>query len=115
MDLDEAEAACLARSANHGWTLTMRLFLVRHCQSTGGLPESGLTERGHEAAARLAGQLMPFGPDAIYASPYARAVSTVSPLAKRLQTDINIDDRLRERVRSSREIEDVAGYLHRSF
>jgi 2,3-bisphosphoglycerate-dependent phosphoglycerate mutase len=93
----------------------MRLFLVRHCQSTGGLPESDLTEGGHAAAARLADQLIPFGPDAIYASPYARAVSTVSPLATRLQTEIKVDDRLRERVRSSEEIEDVVGYLHRSF
>jgi 2,3-bisphosphoglycerate-dependent phosphoglycerate mutase len=93
----------------------MRLFLVRHCQSTGGLPESALTERGHAAAARLADRLMPFGPDAIYASPYARAVSTVSPLATRLQTGISVDDRLRERVRSSEEIEDVEGSLHRSF
>ncbi len=58
---------------------------------------------------------MPFDPDAIYASPFARAVSTVSPLARRLQTQIHVDDRLRERVRSSEEIEDVIGYLHRSF
>ena len=87
----------------------MRLFLVRHCQSTGGLPESALTERGHAAAALLADRLIPFGPDAIFASPYARAVSTVSPLATRLQTEINLDDRLRERVRSSEEIEDVVG------
>jgi 2,3-bisphosphoglycerate-dependent phosphoglycerate mutase len=93
----------------------MKLFLVRHCQSTGGLPESALTESGHAAAARLADRLIQFDPDAIYASPYARAMSTVSPLATRLQTEINIDDRLRERVRSSEEIEDVAGYLYRSF
>jgi 2,3-bisphosphoglycerate-dependent phosphoglycerate mutase len=93
----------------------MRLLLVRHCQSTGGLPESALTEGGHAAATHLADRLVPFGPDAIYASPYERAVSTVSPLATRLQTEINIDDRLRERVRSSEEIEDVVGYLHRSF
>ena len=91
----------------------MRLFLVRHCQSTGGLPDSALTERGQAAAARLADRLMPFGPDAIYASPYARAVSTVSPLATRLQTGISVDDRLRERVRSSEDIQDVEGYLHR--
>jgi 2,3-bisphosphoglycerate-dependent phosphoglycerate mutase len=93
----------------------MELFLVRHCQSTGGLPESGLTDRGHTAAARLADQLIPFGPDAIYSSPYTRAVATVSPLATRLHTEISLDDRLCERVRSSEEIEDVVGYLHRSF
>ena len=93
----------------------LKLFLVRHCQSTGGSPESALTERGHAAAAQLADQLIHLCPDAIYASPYARAVSTVSPLATRLQTEIDIDDRLRERVRSSAEIEDVEGYLSRSF
>lgn len=93
----------------------MTLFLVRHCQSTGGLPDSALTGSGHAVAVRLADRLMAFGPDAIYASPYARAVSTVSPLATRLQAEISVDDRLRERVRSSEEIEDVAGYLHRSF
>ena len=93
----------------------MKLLLVRHCQSTGGLPESALTEKGHAAAALLADRLIPFRPDAIYASPYLRAVSTVSPLATRLQIEIGVDDRLRERVRSSEEIEDVVGYLHRSF
>jgi 2,3-bisphosphoglycerate-dependent phosphoglycerate mutase len=64
---------------------------------------------------RLADQLMPLCPDAIYASPYARAVSTVSPLATLLQTEIRLDDRLCERVRSSEEIEDVETYIHRSF
>jgi 2,3-bisphosphoglycerate-dependent phosphoglycerate mutase len=93
----------------------LRLFLVRHCQSTGGLPDSALTERGRAAAAQLSDHLMPFCPDAIYASPYARALATVSPLATRLQTEINIDDRLRERVRSSEQVEDVEDYLHRSF
>lgn len=93
----------------------MTIFLVRHCQSTGGLPESALTARGQAAAALLADRLLPFGPDAVYSSPYARAVSTVSPLATRLQTEITVDDRFRERVRSTEEIEDVAGYLHRSF
>ncbi len=93
----------------------MRLLLVRHCQSTGGLPESALTESGHAAATLLADRLIPFNPNGVYASPYARAVSTVSPLATRLGAEIKIDDRLRERVRSSGEIEDVAGYLRRSF
>lgn len=93
----------------------MMLLLVRHCQSTGGLPESGLTEKGYAAATLLADRLMPFGPDAIYASPYARAVSTVSPLATRLQNEVIIDDRFRERVRSTEEIVDVENYLHRSF
>jgi 2,3-bisphosphoglycerate-dependent phosphoglycerate mutase len=93
----------------------MKLFLVRHCQSTGGLPGSALTESGYAAAARLADRLAPFDPDAVYASPYARAVSTVSPLATRLQAEIRIDDRLRERVRSSEEIADVDAYLERSF
>lgn len=93
----------------------MKLLLVRHCQSTGGLPESALTERGRATATHLADRLMPFTPDAVYASPFARAVSTVSPLATRLQTEIKIDDRLRERVRSSEEIADVAAYLQRSF
>jgi len=93
----------------------MKLFLVRHCQSTGGLPESALTERGGAASTHLADRLASFEPDAIYASPYARAIATVSPLATRLRTEIHVDDRLRERVRSSEEIADVDDYLQRSF
>jgi 2,3-bisphosphoglycerate-dependent phosphoglycerate mutase len=93
----------------------MRLSLVRHCQSTGALPESALTKAGHSAATQLTDQLVPLGPDVICASPYARAVSTVAPLAARLMIKINTDDRLRERLRSSEQIEDVDGYLHRSF
>lgn len=93
----------------------MSLLLLRHCQSTGDLPESDLTPAGHRSAARLADLLILFDPDAIYASPYARAMATVSPLALRLKAEIRIDDRLRERVRSSEDIEDVAGFLEHSF
>lgn len=75
----------------------MPLLLIRHAQSQGPAPEMGLTPAGERAALALARPLKELGVDAVYASPYVRAVSTVAPLAAVLGAQIRIDARLRER------------------
>jgi 2,3-bisphosphoglycerate-dependent phosphoglycerate mutase len=73
------------------------ILLIRHCQSTSQAAEGTLSETGTRDAVALAERLLDFAPDAIYASPYRRAVDTITPLAKRARLTIREDARLRER------------------
>lgn len=74
----------------------MPLLLVRHCESA--MPDAdALTAKGQSDAFRLAAPLKALGADAVYASPYQRAVATIAPLAASLGQQIRIDARLRER------------------
>jgi len=75
----------------------MPLLLIRHAQSNGPAAESALTPEGERAALALAAPLRKLGVDAVYASPYVRAVATAAPLASVLGAQIRIDARLRER------------------
>ena len=53
--------------------------------------------------------------DAVYSSPYERAQATVRPFANSAGFSIGLDDRLRERVHSDRELEDRLAHIRRSF
>lgn len=75
----------------------MPLLLIRHAQSEGPAPAAGLTPAGEQAALALAAPLKKLGVDAVYASPYVRAVSTVAPLASVLGVQIGIVAGVRER------------------
>lgn len=92
-----------------------KLILVRHCASTAQHPEAPLTEAGAEAAEALAEQLARLEPDAVYSSPYARAVATVAPFAIRTGLPIHTDDRLRERLLSVEPLDDWLDHIRRSF
>ena len=74
-----------------------RLFLVRHCQTTGQAPDAPLTELGANQAQTLAEYLAGLGVSRIVSSPYRRAYQSVEPLARRLQLPIETDIRLIER------------------
>lgn len=74
-----------------------RLYLVRHCQTTGPAPEAPLTELGIAQAETLVEHLAGLGINRIVSSPYRRAYQSVEPLALRLQLPIETDQRLIER------------------
>ena len=92
-----------------------RMLLVRHCESMGQQPDAALTASGAAAAVALAGPLAAFQPDAIYSSPYRRAMATVEPLAARSGQDVRTDMRLSERVLSEEPLADWLAHLNRSF
>lgn len=92
-----------------------KLLLIRHCQSTGRHPDAPLSEAGAKAAAALIGRLQHLRADAVYSSPYERAQATVRPFAVSAGLSIGLDDRLRERVLSDRELEDRRDHVRRSF
>ena len=74
------------------------LYLIRHCQATGQEPNAALTAAGIIQAEQVALCLCDVGIDRIVASPFARAVHSIEPLAQRLRLEIETDPRLQERV-----------------
>jgi 2,3-bisphosphoglycerate-dependent phosphoglycerate mutase len=95
--------------------VTSRLLLVRHCEATFQGPESPLTVSGTAAAERLAVQLAAYAADALYSSPYARAIATVRPFSERSGLTIALDDRIRERQLSAEPLSDWLDHLTKSY
>lgn len=91
------------------------LLLIRHCQTIGSDPDTPLSEAGAKAAQALVARLRELAPDAVYSSPYERAQATVRPFAISAGLSVGLDDRLRERVLSDRELEDRWDHVRRSF
>jgi len=81
--------------------MVKRLFLVRHCESTGQEASAPLTAVGHTQAVLLADHLEAVGVDLLVASPYTRAQQSVAPLAQRLGLSVETDARLAERLLSA--------------
>jgi 2,3-bisphosphoglycerate-dependent phosphoglycerate mutase len=92
-----------------------KLLLIRHCQSTGRHPDAPLSEAGAKAAGALITRLHDLAPDAVYSSPYERAHATVRPFAISAGLSVALDDRLRERVLSDRDLDDRLDHIRRSF
>jgi 2,3-bisphosphoglycerate-dependent phosphoglycerate mutase len=92
-----------------------KLLLIRHCQTTGSHPDVPLSEAGAKAAGALVTRLHDLAADAVYSSPYERAQATVRPFAFSAGLSVGLDDRLRERVHSDRDIENRLEHVRRSF
>ena len=75
------------------------LYLIRHAHSVWREDEARpLSESGARAARALAMSLASCPVDAIYSSPYRRAIETVAPLAEQRRVSITLHDDLRERA-----------------
>src|SRR5256886_7865709 len=81
--------------------MVRRLFLVRHCESTGQEASAPLTAVGQAQTIPLADHLEPLGVGLLVSSPYTRVQQSVAPLAQRLALPVEIDTRLAERVLSA--------------
>ncbi|MDD4989489.1 MAG: histidine phosphatase family protein [Candidatus Pacebacteria bacterium] len=82
----------------------MRIFLIRHGQTTGdienrygGRYDDYLTEKGREQAKVLARFLKDKGIEVIFSSPYVRATETSQIIAREANCEIIIKDDLRGR------------------
>ena len=77
-------------------------MLVRHAEAVAPSDpryeenDRPLTDAGRRDAERLAGELAAEAADAIYSSPYPRAVQTVEPFARRVGSEISLVDDLHE-------------------
>lgn len=79
----------------------MDIYLIRHAESSPSddVEEAAwpLSENGKNQAIHLADRFDGKKIDAIYSSPYPRAIDTLKPLADKLELKINIHEDLRER------------------
>jgi 2,3-bisphosphoglycerate-dependent phosphoglycerate mutase len=97
------------------------VLLIRHAEpiplGTGDVADDDrpLTEGGRAAAAELAVELDEYQITAVYSSPYARSLETVSPIAQRRGLEIQLLDDLRERRLSPDPIDDWLGTLQRAW
>jgi 2,3-bisphosphoglycerate-dependent phosphoglycerate mutase len=97
------------------------IVLVRHAEAVAPSDpryeenDRPLTDAGRRDAERLADELADEAVGAIYSSPYPRAVQTVEPLARRLGTEINLVDDLRERLLSLGALPGWREQLNRSW
>lgn len=94
---------------------TKKIYLIRHCKAEGQPPEAKLTEVGVAQALELKEFLKPYDIKYITSSPYVRAVDTITPLSKEINIPVNIDERLKEKVLTSREVEDFTPLLQAAF
>lgn len=76
--------------------MDMKIYLIRHGQATGQACEADLTEAGERQAESLAEFLAPLAPEAVWSSPFRRAVRTAAPLARRRALPLQTDERLSE-------------------
>ena len=73
------------------------VFLVRHGESSGGLGDPGLSERGRLQAHRTGQHLAEERPSAVFSSPLRRATETAKIVAAHRRLEVRPDLRLRER------------------
>ncbi|MBS4534882.1 histidine phosphatase family protein [Clostridium sp. D2Q-14] len=79
-----------------------KIFLIRHAHSTYSTDEYNrpLSDKGVDSLSKL-DFLKNIDFDVIISSPYKRCIQTIAPLSLELKKDIQIDERLKERVISN--------------
>ncbi|MGR3764932.1 histidine phosphatase family protein [Rossellomorea sp. NS-SX7] len=91
------------------------IYIVRHAKAEGQPFHAALTAEGEGQAHRLASFLEQYPVEAIYSSPFKRALQTILPFAERTGISIHEDDRLGERILSEKDFSDWKEKLQRSF
>lgn len=91
------------------------VIMLRHCESAGWASDSPLTSRGYEQAACLVDVLQEMSVDYVASSPFHRAYESIAPFAESQDLEIHIDDRLAERTRSDKALENWEEWVRQSF
>lgn len=95
--------------------MSKRLYLVRHCESSGQANDAPLTARGFAQAEVLASLFDGLGVECLVSSSYSRAHQSILPLSSRLGLEIRLDPRLVERKLSGEPIENWREAIRLSF
>ncbi|MGZ9583689.1 histidine phosphatase family protein [Paenibacillus marinisediminis] len=91
------------------------IYLVRHCKAEGQEAEATLTVEGEQQAVELADYFAQLDIDYVVSSPFTRAVETIRPLCERMNLDLQIDERLKERVLSSHHLDEWMDKLRETY
>jgi 2,3-bisphosphoglycerate-dependent phosphoglycerate mutase len=89
--------------------------LIRHAASSGQASDADLTSDGHAQAVALKDHLAKLGINAIFSSPYRRALSTIAPFAAHAELEVKVLDSLHERILSPTDQKDWMTHIHNSF
>jgi 2,3-bisphosphoglycerate-dependent phosphoglycerate mutase len=93
----------------------MKIFAVRHCKAEGQERTAALTTEGMEQAQKLVPFLDQFEFDAVFSSPFKRALDTIKPYAAYKSCHILTDERLTERILSAENHPDWLSMLERTY
>lgn len=91
------------------------IYLIRHCKAYGQPAEAELTEVGIDQALELKDYLLKYNINYIVSSPYVRAIKTITPFAKHLGLEVNIDERVREKLLIPYVVDDYTPYLLEAY
>ena len=91
------------------------IYLVRHCEAEGQSSQSPLTSNGVKQANQLCDFFANRGIEKMMSSPFLRAIQTIEPLSKKLNIEIEIDDRFSERILSSQNLPDWMDKLKATY
>lgn len=92
-----------------------KVYVIRHCEAEGQPKGARLTEKGRQQAKELAEFLAGVKIDNIISSPFLRAVQSIEPAAFSEKIRIEVDERLSERILSTKPLEDWQEKLETSF
>ena len=95
------------------------LYLLRHAESAycSKISENEwpLSKYGLEQSKLLITDLEKLSIDAIYSSPYKRAIQTVVPFTSKHKLEINIDNRLREKKLTNEWLDDHSHAIKKAW
>lgn len=92
-----------------------RVYVIRHCEADGQLSEARLTEKGIQQAADLAEFFSEKKIDRIITSPFLRAIQSIEPVAEVGKVELEVDNRLSERILSTKNLTDWLEKLEATF
>ncbi|MCT8137303.1 histidine phosphatase family protein [Anaerobacillus sp. CMMVII] len=92
-----------------------KIYLVRHCTADGQPPEANLTEDGYSQAESLVEFFKNREIDRIISSPFRRAIQSIKPFGENKNIQVEIDDRLAERILSSENLDNWQSKLEATY
>lgn len=92
-----------------------KIYIVRHCEANGQPSESSLTQKGFEQSIELNQFFSTKQIDRIISSPFLRAIQSIEPTVKSKQLKLETDNRLAERILSTKEYPDWLKKLEETY
>ncbi len=91
------------------------IYIIRHCLAQGQSQDASLTQEGKKQAESLVDFFKDIKIDRILSSPFLRAIQSIEPLSTKNNITIEIEERLSERLLSTRDLPDWYEKLQATF